>query len=73
MDLQQLPVPDQIADGDRLGSERLGLATTAGLVPVSLQVDQLGGAPGLVRHCGIPQDRAAPRLARRPAMNATPI
>ena len=42
MDLQQLPLPDQIADGDRLESERLGLAPAAGLVPVPLQLDQLG-------------------------------
>ena len=41
MDLQQLSCPDQIADGDRLRSERLGLAPAAGLIPFPLQLDQL--------------------------------
>jgi hypothetical protein len=42
LDLQQLSLPDQIANGDRLGSEWLGFAPAAPLVPVPLQLDQFG-------------------------------
>src|SRR3954465_12307509 len=44
MHLEQLALVDQVADGDRLAPERLGLATAGGLVFVSLQLDELGEA-----------------------------
>jgi len=42
MDLQQLALPDQVADRHRLDLDRLRLAAAPRLVAVSLQLDQLG-------------------------------
>ena len=44
MDLQQLPIPDQVADRYRLNAERLGLAPTACAVLIALKLDKLGQA-----------------------------
>jgi hypothetical protein len=41
MDLQQPPLPDQIADRHRLEPEPLGLAPAPGLVPVLLELHKL--------------------------------
>ena len=49
MDLQQLPIPDQVADRYRLNAERLGLAPAAYPVPVALDLDKLGQAGDQLR------------------------
>jgi hypothetical protein len=46
MDLQQLSVPDQVADGDKLGLERLGLAPAAGLFLSLSSSTSSGDQPG---------------------------
>jgi hypothetical protein len=55
VDLQQLPLPDEVADRHRLEAERPWLAPAPGLVPIPLDLhqfgkpgDQLGDAPRLV-------------------------
>ena len=59
MDLQQLSVPDQVANGDRLESERLGLATAPDLVPVPLHLDQLGKPRRSAWTCASPRHWSA--------------
>jgi hypothetical protein len=41
VNLEQLPLPDQVADRHWLAPERLGLAPALGLIPLALQLDQL--------------------------------
>jgi hypothetical protein len=49
VDLQQLPLPDQVADCHRLKPKLLGLATAPGLIPIPLDLDKIGKAGDQLR------------------------